>query len=264
MNLASTDRESAPPTLRVRVRGVHKSFTIGSGKAKHDVQALRGVDLDIEGPGFFAIMGASGSGKSTLLHLCAGLDQADQGEIEVQGAQIHALTEAQLTQYRRRSIGIVFQQFNLLSAMTALENVLLPAELDDAPRAAMLVRATALLERFGLSARISHRPDALSGGEQQRVAIARALLFEPPVLFADEPTGSLDSEHGQRLALLLRALADEQRVLIVMVTHEASIAMHCQKVFVLRDGVLAGSFETKGLDAGELALRAQELSRATH
>ncbi len=207
-------------------------------------------------------MGASGSGKSTLLHLLAGLDRGDAGEIEVQGSRVDTMSEAQLTQYRRRGIGIVFQQFNLLSAMSALENVLLPSELDNAPRAPMHARAVALLESFGLGERMQHRPDALSGGEQQRVAIARALLFAPPILFADEPTGSLDSEHGQRLARLLGALAQEHQALILMVTHEASIAMHCEKVFVLRDGVLAGSFATKGLDAGELALRAQELSRS--
>ncbi|MSR40812.1 MAG: ABC transporter ATP-binding protein [Phycisphaerales bacterium] len=262
----STDPIELNPSTRaprLRVRGVQKRFTIGSSSARHDVHALRGVDLEIDGPGFFAVMGASGSGKSTLLHLLAGLDRVDAGEIEVQEQRVDAMSESQLTQYRRRSIGIVFQQFNLLSAMSALENVLLPSELDNAPRDAMRARATALLEQFGLAERMQHRPDALSGGEQQRVAIARALLFSPPVLFADEPTGSLDSEHGQRLAQLLRTLAEEQRTLILMVTHEASIAMHCERVFVLRDGVLAGSFATKGLDAGELALRAQELSRTT-
>ncbi len=261
MHAAPLERDLTLRAPSLRVRHLHKCFTLGTGSAKHSVPALRGVDFDIEGAGFFAVMGASGSGKSTLLHLLAGLDRVDAGEIEVQGSRVDQMTESELTLYRRRDIGIVFQQFNLLSAMTALENVLLPSALDNAPQPAMRARAVGLLEGFGLGARMQHRPDALSGGEQQRVAIARAMLFSPPILFADEPTGSLDSEHGQRLAQLLRTLAHEQRALVLMVTHEASIAMHCEKVFVLRDGRLAGSFTTEGLDAGELALRAQELGR---
>ncbi|MCE9620387.1 MAG: ABC transporter ATP-binding protein [Planctomycetes bacterium] len=251
---------STEPDLRacrVRLRGVRKSYAMGSRR----VEALRGVDLELIGPGFHAIMGPSGSGKSTLLHLLAGLDAADSGELEVGDSRLDGLSEGELTLHRRRRSGVVFQGFNLLPTLTALENVTLPSTLDGMTHASVAGRAEALLRELGLGDRIDHRPDALSGGEQQRVAIARALLNEPPVLLADEPTGNLDSDTSDRLWRLLADLAARRGMLVVMVTHEPAAAAHCERVHVLRDGLLAGSFDVQGMDASQLALRAADLVR---
>ena len=236
----------------VRARGVRKTYRTGT----RAVEALRGADLEIAEPGFYAIMGASGSGKSTLLHLLAGLDRADAGEIEVAGARVDMMDERALTVHRRTRIGIVFQQYNLLPTLTALENAMLPGVLDGRPRAELESRARELLGMLGIAERATHRPEALSGGEQQRVAIARALLFEPAVLFADEPTGALDSANSERMWKMLDALARERRMVVLMVTHEPAAAAHCRHVFVIRDGVVAGGFDTRGMDAGDLVVRA--------
>lgn len=243
----------------IRCRGVVKDYRIGSGT----VRALRGVDLAIQGPGFHAIMGASGSGKSTLMHLIAGLDRPTEGEVEVAGLRIDSLDERALTRYRRTRVGIVFQHFNLLPSMSAIDNVVLPAMLDGRSPRETAARAMELLDELGVGERAHHRPDALSGGEQQRVAIARALFFAPPVILADEPTGNLDSAASARLFALLREIARRRNTLLLMVTHEPEAAAHCERVTVLRDGLVAGSFETENLDAGALALRAQELARQT-
>ncbi len=245
------------PTSRVRIRGVRKWYR----NSTEPVEALRGIDLQIDDDGFYAIMGASGSGKSTLLHLLAGLDRADEGTIEVAGASVHTMTEAALTLYRRKQIGIVFQQFNLIPTLTALDNVALPGVLDGRPGPENRAASIALLEQLGLGGRIGHRPDALSGGEQQRVAIARALLFEPKVLFADEPTGNLDSNSSDRLWALLNQIARERNMTVLMVTHEAAAAVHCRRVLVMRDGMIADDFATEGLDAAALATRAAYAGR---
>jgi len=253
--------EAAPPNLFCR--GVVKIYELASRR----VEALRGVDLEIAGAGFFAVMGASGSGKSTLMHLVGGLDRPTAGEITVAGARVDRMTESELTRYRRRTIGIVFQHFNLLPSMSALDNVMLPALLDGLSRKDAEPRARELLGELGVAERASHRPDALSGGEQQRVAIARALFFAPSVILADEPTGNLDSAAAARLFELLSRLARERNTLLLMVTHEPEAAAHCERVIVLRDGRVAGSFKTsdstgRRLDAGALALRTQELARS--
>jgi putative ABC transport system ATP-binding protein len=239
-------------TAIVRTQGLRKSYVLPGRR----VEAVRGLDLQIDHPGFFAIMGPSGSGKSTLLHLLAALDRPDAGTIEVGGRRVDTMSETALTQYRRRDIGLVFQQFNLLPTLTALDNVALPAMLDGVPEAERRDRAHELLDRLGLADRVHHRPDALSGGEQQRVAIARALFFSPPVLFADEPTGALDSRTSRELWSLLRELADAQASTILMVTHEPDAASHCERVFVLRDGVIADTFDVEDLDAAGVATRA--------
>ena len=236
----------------VRTRGLRKSYALPGRR----VEAVRGLDLEIDRPGFFAIMGPSGSGKSTLLHLLAALDRPDEGTIEVGGRRVDQLDEAALTRYRRRDIGLVFQQFNLIPTLTALDNVALPAMLDGVPDGERRDRATELLERLGLAERLRHRPEALSGGEQQRVAIARALFFSPPVLFADEPTGALDSRTSRELWSLLRELAGQKASTILMVTHEPDAASHCERVFVLRDGVIGDDFDVEGLDAAGVASRA--------
>ncbi len=241
----------------IRLTGVTKNYVLGNRR----VPALRGIDLTIDQPGFYAIMGPSGSGKSTLLHLLAALDRPDSGQIEVAGCQLNTMSDAELTLFRRRRIGIVFQQFNLISTLTALDNVTLPGMLDGMPAAERRERGMQLLRALGLEDRASHRPDALSGGEQQRVAIARALLFEPTVLFADEPTGNLDSRTSQQVWKLLGELAAERQLTVLMVTHEPEAAVHCQRVFVIRDGRIDSSFDVDGLDAAELATRAQHARR---
>ncbi|GIW74159.1 MAG: ABC transporter ATP-binding protein [Phycisphaerales bacterium] len=235
----------------IRCQGLHKRYALGP----RTVHALRGLDLAIDQPGFYAIMGQSGSGKSTLLHLLAAMDRPDQGTIEVAGTAVHALTERQADAYRRQRIGVVFQQFNLIPTLSARENVELPGALAGKDRRWLAARSGELLERLGVADRAEHRPDALSGGEQQRVAIARALLFRPPVILADEPTGALDSQTSQRLWALLGEVAGEQQAVVLMVTHEPAAAAHCLRAYVLRDGVVDGFIETEGLDAAGVAAR---------
>jgi len=246
----------APDDL-IDCANVHKSYRLGG----REVSALRGVSLHIDRPGFYGIMGASGSGKSTLLHLMAALDCPDDGEIQVAGERVDLFDEKAATAFRRTKIGIVFQQFNLIPTLSARENVELPGTLAGTDPAWLGERSAALLTRLGLGERADHRPDALSGGEQQRVAIARALLFSPPVLFADEPTGNLDSQSSATLWRVLGELAAERRLTVVMVTHEPAAAVNCRTTFVLRDGVVAGEIETEGLDAGGVAARYQECVR---
>ena len=245
--------------LDIRVDSLHKSYRLGDRR----VDALNGVDLRVEEPGFYAVMGASGSGKSTLLHLLAGLDLPDQGSIDVLGVRVDALTEHQLTLYRRHTVGVMFQRFNLLPTLSAYENVVLPGVLDKRPPAELRERGMHLLDEMGLADRSDHRPDALSGGEQQRVAIARALFFSPQVLFADEPTGNLDTASSDRLWHALERLANQRGMIVLMVTHEADAAARCQKVFVLKDGCNAGVIDAENLEPSELAARATALTRST-
>lgn len=241
----------------IRCSAVHKSYRQGG----REVHALRGVDLSIDEPGFFGIMGASGSGKSTLLHLLAALDGPDSGEIEVSGKKISGLNDRKLTLFRQREIGIVFQQFNLIPTMTARENVELPGELAGESESWRRERSEHLLGALGMLERADHRPEAMSGGEQQRVAIARALLFAPRVLFADEPTGALDSAASEKMWSTLGAIALEHEMTVLMVTHEPAAAAHCKRVSVLRDGVMVGEIESEHIDAVCLADRYQQLVR---
>jgi putative ABC transport system ATP-binding protein len=241
----------------IQLEDVRKTYRQGS----QDVEALRGVNLKVDGPGFFAVMGPSGSGKSTLLHLVGGLDQADAGRVVVAGEDLSHLSESQLTRFRRKRVGIVFQKFNLIPTLTAAQNVALPGLIDRADSDWIDQRVESLLDDLGIVGRSHHRPDALSGGEQQRVAIARALLFDPPLLLADEPTGSLDSASSERLWNLLDELAKKQNITVLMVTHEPAAAAHCQRVYVLGDGRFKGDFEVNGLDTAGVATRYQQLSR---
>ena len=251
------NHDSVTTELGIDVTNVHKTFVSG----ERAVHALDGANLRVDEPGFYAIMGASGSGKSTLLHLLAGLDVANEGEIQVSGVRVDQLSESELTLYRRRTIGVIFQQFNLLPTLTALENVVLPGVLDRVPQPELLERGRELLAEQGLENRLSHRPEALSGGEQQRVAIARALFFKPQVIFADEPTGNLDSASSDRLWATLGEVAEQRRMIVLMVTHEADAAAHCRRAYVLRDGRMAGSLDVEGLDSSELAARVATLAR---
>ncbi|MBL8747196.1 MAG: ABC transporter ATP-binding protein [Phycisphaerae bacterium] len=244
----------------IRCINVHKSYRSAAAGGL-PVQALRGVDLSIDAPGFYGIMGASGSGKSTLLHLLAALDVPDAGEVFVAGQRLDTFDDRALTLFRRHQVGIIFQQFNLIPTMSARENVELPGLLAGRSEREVRQRSGMLLESLGLSSRTDHRPEALSGGEQQRIAIARALLFEPSVLLADEPTGNLDSRSSEALWSLLEELAAERKLTVVMVTHEPAAAAHCGRVFVMHDGRIVGDFETEGLDAVGVADRAQRLGR---
>jgi putative ABC transport system ATP-binding protein len=227
-----------------------------------DVAALNGISLDVAPGTFLAIMGASGSGKSTLLHLMAGLTKGDGGSVRVSGEDLGAMNDKQLTLFRRRHIGLVFQSFNLIPTLTAEENVALPLMLDGKTAAETKSKVDELLETLGLSRRRHHRPDAMSGGEQQRVAIGRALVGDPAVLLADEPTGNLDSANSRSVCELLRDLSAMRNTTIVMVTHEPSVAAYAQEVAVLKDGRLVERFSTQQLNGHqELAVRYQECLR---
>jgi putative ABC transport system ATP-binding protein len=251
----------APPGSgpALRCTNVTKSYNLGD----RTVPALRGVNLEIPSAGFYAIMGQSGSGKSTLLHLLSALDRPDAGEITIAGRPIHSMDEAQATLFRRRQIGIVFQQFNLIATLTARQNVELPGMLNREDPAWLRARSDELLQRLGVRERADHRPDALSGGEQQRVAIARALLYAPPVLFADEPTGNLDSQSSAKLWQLLAEIAREKDMLVVMVTHEPAAAVYCRRIYVISDGAVKATIDTEGLDAAGVATRYQQCVRAS-
>jgi len=220
-----------PSTTAVEIRGLRKVF----GAAATRVQALAGIDLDIPAGQFLAVMGPSGSGKSTLLHLVAGLDQPDGGSIRVSGQDVLALSDDDLTLLRRRRLGLVFQAFNLLDALTAAENVALPLVVDGVDEATAQKRAAAALERVGLPHRGKHLPKEMSGGEQQRVAIARALAIEPLLLLADEPTGNLDTHNGDQVMHLLRDLVNQGQT-ILMVTHNPAHAAMADRIVMLRDG----------------------------
>ncbi len=245
---------------------VHKTFAIGD----RTVHALRGVDLLIDSPGFYAIMGRSGSGKSTLLHMLGAMDRPDSGEVMVSGKAVHSMSENEATMFRRKDIGVIFQAFNLIPTMTAIENVQLPGLLAGDLSKQLEERARELLDLLGLGDRVTHRPQALSGGEQQRVAIARALLYKPAVILADEPTGNLDTEASEMVWSMLKRVAREQEVTIVMVTHEPQAASYCERIYVMGDGQIQGEIDTRaedgsegGLDAGTIATRTQHLLRAT-
>ena len=204
-----------------------------------DVMALGGVSLDIPAGAFMAIMGASGSGKSTLLHLMAGLTQADSGSVRVDGQTLGAMNDKQLTLFRRRSIGLVFQAFNLIPTLTAEENIMLPLMLDGQSSAASEGKVNELLNLLGIHGRRGHRPDAMSGGEQQRVAIARAFVTEPKLLFADEPTGNLDAKTGRAMIDLLFELNRERGTTLILVTHDLSLAARCGRRLTIEEGIVS-------------------------
>jgi putative ABC transport system ATP-binding protein len=204
------------------------------GEGEAAVDALRGVSLDVESGELVAVMGPSGSGKSTLMHLLAALDKPTSGSITIAGQDVGSLSDAEVTKLRRRNIGFVFQFFNLLPMLTAEENIVLPLSIaGEKPDREFL---EGLLDRVGLTDRRHHRPSELSGGQQQRVAIARALVSQPTVVFADEPTGNLDSKTGAEILELLRSSAEDLGQTMVMVTHDAQAATIADRVMFLADG----------------------------
>src|SRR5438067_11531709 len=240
------------------VENVFKQFRQGD----RAVAALAGVSLQVAQGQFLAIMGASGSGKSTLLHLMAGLAAPDGGRVIVNEQDLSALNDKQLTLFRRRHIGLVFQAFNLIPTLSAEENLALPLMLDNRSASEVATKVNELLNRLGMSSRRAHRPDAMSGGEKQRVAIGRALVTDPAVILADEPTRNLDSTNSRSVCELLRDLAQIHQKTIVMVTHEPTVAAYAQEVAVLKDGKLIERFATSDTAGSQgLAQRYQECVR---
>jgi putative ABC transport system ATP-binding protein len=220
----------------IRCRDLHKIYHQG----ETEITALSGVSLEIAKGSFTAVMGPSGSGKSTLLHLIGGLDRPSSGELLVNGRLIGQMADDEITLFRRTKIGFVFQFFNLLPTLTALENVALPFVLDGKSKSEADGRADALLIKVGLHQRQHHLPEEMSGGEIQRIAIARALAFNPPVLLADEPTGNLDSKTGASILALLGQINQEDGCTVVMVTHSEEAAGYAGGRIHLRDGRVEG------------------------
>jgi len=218
----------------ISVRDVHKVFRQGEA----EVRALAGVTLDIAAGEFVSIMGPSGSGKSTLLHLMGGLDLPTAGEIVIDGTPISRMSDDEITIFRRRRIGFVFQFFNLLPTYSAEENVALPLLLDRRRSRDVRDRVGAALDLVGLGHRRRHRPDELSGGEMQRVAIARALVIDPVLILADEPTGNLDTRTGEQILGLIRDANRARGCTVVLVTHEARAAGYAARIVTLKDGTV--------------------------
>lgn len=200
------------------------------------VHALSEMDLSVKNGERVAIMGPSGSGKSTLLNLICGLDEPTSGCIRFEGRELSKLSDDERTRLRREKIGMIFQSFNLLPTLSAIENVSLPLRLGGLGQRESEKRAAAMLARVGLTPRLKHRPNELSGGERQRVAIGRALIFQPPLLLADEPTGNLDSASGEEILNLLDNLHYESNITILLVTHNELAAAHCERILSLQDG----------------------------
>jgi putative ABC transport system ATP-binding protein len=229
-----TTTESVPA---VRLEAVTRIYG-GAGESSNAVIALDDLTVDVPAGAFTAVMGPSGSGKSTFLHCAAGLDQPTRGRVLIDGVELAGRSETALTKFRRQLIGFVFQQYNLLETLTVRQNVMLPLRL--AGRPVDRKRCDAVLARIGLGDRLDHRPGELSGGQQQRVAIARALVTDPRVIFADEPTGALDSAGGAAVLALLREAVDEFEQTVVMVTHDPIAAAYADEAVFLRDGRLVG------------------------
>lgn len=225
--------DSPPP--RMEARRLYRSFVIGSCS----IEVLRGVDLTVAAGERLAIVGASGSGKTTLLHILAGLDRPTSGSVFLDGCELYAISDRARAALRRQRIGFVFQAYHLLPELSVLDNVLLPARIGHsrpAELAAARQRAHELLTRVGLAERAHHRPSELSGGEQQRAALARALMNNPDLVFADEPTGNLDSTSGEAVLQCLFDLSTGPQRTVILVTHNPEIAARCDRVVLLRDG----------------------------
>ena len=228
----------------IETRGLGKVYSPGS---EAEVVALKDVDLTIRRGDFVAIMGPSGSGKSTLMNLIGCLDTPSAGSYECDGIDVATLDAEELAVLRRDKIGFVFQGFNLLPRMSALDNVAMPLGYAQVPPAERKRRAQEALASVGLGERSAHRPSELSGGQQQRVAIARALINKPPILLADEPTGALDSKTGEEILALFKRLRDDDHT-VILITHDAEVAAHADRILVMRDGEL---HEEPGMGNGE-------------
>ncbi len=224
----------------IELKNVWKTYDMGKTK----VNAVRGVNLSINQGDFIAIMGPSGSGKSTLMNLIGSLDIPTQGDILLDNINVSTLSESELAQLRGKKIGFVFQQFNLIKNLTALENVMLPMTFQGIPNVMRLKRGAELLNSFGLEERMNHYPNELSGGQQQRVAIARALANNPEVILADEPTGNLDTKTGETVMNYLAQLKKTGKT-IIMVTHDPDVAGNAERIATLRDGQIISDTKSK-------------------
>lgn len=223
--------------MLIEIAGVSRTYRRG----QETVKAVDDVTLTLGSENLVAITGASGSGKSTLLHLIGGIDRPDDGSIRVDGEELSEKSDDEQSKYRRRRVGFIFQFFNLLSTLTAWENVAMPRVLDGSSIKLARQDACELLEMVGLGNRINHKPSELSGGQMQRVAIARSLIMKPGVVLADEPTGNLDSESGSSILALLRQIADSGDRSVILVTHDASVAAAADREIVMRDGKVVDS-----------------------
>ncbi|MDX6386536.1 MAG: putative transport system ATP-binding protein [Gaiellaceae bacterium] len=249
---AATQELTTSPVLSA------KDLTRRYGEGDTAVDALRGVSLDVPKGQLTAVMGPSGSGKSTLMHILAGLDQPTSGEVTIAGTTLSKLSDSDLTKLRRQHIGFIFQFFNLLPMLTAEENILLPLSIAGVKPDREWVDQ--LLDRMGLANRRTHRPSELSGGQQQRVAIGRALVSKPTIVFADEPTGNLDSRTGGEILEVLNRSVQELEQTIVMVTHEARAAAIADRVLFLADGVIVR--ESQGLSTHDIVVELEQLGSA--
>ncbi len=241
----------------IETRDLRKHY--GDGEARTEV--LHGIDLQVNQGEMLAIMGPSGSGKSTLLHLLGGVDTPSQGQVLLEGIDMASLNDDQRTLKRRRRLGFIFQQFNLLPTLTAEENVALPLLLDGVPSAEAARRAAEVLELVNVGHRRSHIPSTMSGGEQQRVAVARALVIEPALLLADEPTGNLDSKNGASVANMLRRLVDERHHTIIMVTHDPKMAKMADRLVMIQDGLIVQDDEQQPVRSFAQAMAMSEKPR---
>jgi ABC-type lipoprotein export system ATPase subunit len=226
--------EPIPAAPLIEARDLHKSYTLGH----RQLDVLRGVSITVNQGEFLALRGASGAGKSTLLHLLGGLDLPNIGEISFKGKKLASFSGQDLARWRRLNIGFIFQSYNLLPELDALENVCLPARITGIPASIAAARGQELLKRVGLGHRLEHRPTELSGGEQQRVAIARALINNPQLILADEPTGNLDSHTGEEIIALLCALWAEKTATLIIATHDQNVAARAPKALELVDGLI--------------------------
>ena len=235
MNLRNHESTLTMTPAAVHTDNVHRHYPMGHTT----VRAVDGVSIDVRAGEFLALLGPSGSGKSSLLNLVAGLDRPTSGSVIVHGNNLAALSREQLAKYRLRTVGMVFQSFNLITSMSLLENVELPLRFAEVARSERSVLARQVLERVGLSARLAHRPSELSGGEQQRASLARALINQPKLLLADEPTGNLDSRTGTEIMQLMQSFNQSLGMTIVMVTHEQALAeKYAGRMIHLADGRL--------------------------
>ena len=256
--MIETPESVLPDRHPTGIAAAARSLTRSFGRGDAQVHALREVDLELPAGRFTAVMGRSGSGKSTLLHCLAGLDRPTSGSVVVAGVALENLTDTQLTVFRREQLGFVFQAFNLLPMLTAEQNIWLPLELAgrrDDGRAGERFRT--VTEVLGLTDRLTHRPAELSGGQQQRVAIARALVAQPALLFADEPTGNLDSEAAGEILGHLRASVRELGQTVVMVTHDLDAAAYADDVVVIADGKVRAQLAAPTLDELTAVLHAE-------
>ena len=216
----------------IQVKNLYKIYRVGENK----VRALNGVDLTIYRGEFCSIVGTSGSGKSTMLNMLAGLEKPTKGEIVIAGQHLEKMNENQLVKFRREHVGFIFQSFNLLGTMDAVENVALPLMFRGVPKKERMEKADKMLDLVGLSKHKDHRPNEMSGGQQQRVGVARALVLDPEIIFADEPTGNLDSNTSAEVMRLMQKIVRERNQTLVMVTHDNHLASFADRIFHIIDG----------------------------